>query len=216
MDRLLAAADRGVRIRLLVDDWNITGKDSILAMIDAHPNIEVRVFNPVAGSRSSSLSRPLHYLFGQKGSRTGCTTRHSSSTTPSQSWAVEILATSTSRLSTTSISRILTSWPWADYERGVCGIRRVLEPRTRDSHPGVRVTRSRRRGCRESPDHPRSAQGSPEGDGVRKELRESDLLKRLKPAVFPWFGRRVKSSMIGPEGSTPGCPEPIKQHGDRG
>jgi len=64
VDRMLAAADRGVRIRLLVDDWNITGKDFVLAMIGAHPNIEVRIFNPIAGSRSSSLSRPLHYLFG--------------------------------------------------------------------------------------------------------------------------------------------------------
>ena len=64
VDRLLAAADRGVKIRLLVDDWNIRGKDFVLAMIDAHPNIEVRVFNPVAGSRSSFLSRPLHYVFG--------------------------------------------------------------------------------------------------------------------------------------------------------
>ena len=67
VDRMLAAADRGVRIRLLVDDWNITGKDFVLAMIDAHANIEVRVFNPVAGSRSSSLSRPLHYVFGVEG-----------------------------------------------------------------------------------------------------------------------------------------------------
>ena len=64
VDRMLAAADRGVRIRLLVDDWNIVGKDPVLAMINAHPNIEVRVFNPVAGSRSSFLSRPLHYVFG--------------------------------------------------------------------------------------------------------------------------------------------------------
>ncbi len=64
---MLAAADRGVRIRLLVDDWNIQGKDFNLAMIDTHPNIEVRVFNPVGGSRSSSLSRPLYYLFGAEG-----------------------------------------------------------------------------------------------------------------------------------------------------
>jgi putative cardiolipin synthase len=61
---MLAAADRGVRIRLLVDDWNIQGKDFSLAIIDTHPNIEVRVFNPISGSRSSYLSRPLHYLFG--------------------------------------------------------------------------------------------------------------------------------------------------------
>ena len=53
-----------MRIRLLVDDWNIQSKDFSLAMIDTHPNIEVRVFNPIAGSRSSFLSRPLHYLFG--------------------------------------------------------------------------------------------------------------------------------------------------------
>ncbi|MGZ3535693.1 MAG: hypothetical protein ACXU9K_10760, partial [Thermodesulfobacteriota bacterium] len=32
--------------------------------------------------------------------------------------------------------------------------------------------------------------------------RESDLLKRLEVAAFLWFGRRVKSSMIGLKGST--------------
>jgi putative cardiolipin synthase len=66
VDRLLAAADRGVRIRLLIDDWNIQGKDFILAMIDMHPSIEVRIFNPIGGFRSSYLSRPFHYLFGEK------------------------------------------------------------------------------------------------------------------------------------------------------
>jgi len=65
VDRMLAAADRGVRIRLLVDDWNIRGKDPVLAMINAYPNIEVRVFNPVAGRRSAFLSRPVQYLFGE-------------------------------------------------------------------------------------------------------------------------------------------------------
>ena len=64
VNRMLAAADRGVRVRLLVDDWDITGKDPVLAMIDSHPNIEVRIFNPVAGSRSFSLTRPLQYVFG--------------------------------------------------------------------------------------------------------------------------------------------------------
>jgi cardiolipin synthase C len=64
VDRMLAAADRGVRVRLLVDDWNIVGKDPVLAMIDSYPNIEVRVFNPVAGSRSFSLTRLLHYVLG--------------------------------------------------------------------------------------------------------------------------------------------------------
>jgi cardiolipin synthase C len=40
------AADRGVRVRLLLDDNNTSGLDRILAALDSHPNIEIRVFNP--------------------------------------------------------------------------------------------------------------------------------------------------------------------------
>ncbi len=43
---LCAAADRGVRVRLLLDDNNTSGLDQILAALDSHPNIEVRLFNP--------------------------------------------------------------------------------------------------------------------------------------------------------------------------
>ena len=64
LDRLLAAAARGVRVRLLVDDWNLAGQDQRLAGVGAQPNVEVRVFNPVGGVRWSPLTRPLHYLFG--------------------------------------------------------------------------------------------------------------------------------------------------------
>lgn len=46
--RLLAAAERGVVVRLLLDDINITGKESLFAQLDAHPNIHVRIFNPVS------------------------------------------------------------------------------------------------------------------------------------------------------------------------
>ncbi|MGD8639749.1 MAG: phospholipase D family protein [Gammaproteobacteria bacterium] len=45
---LLEAANRGIRVRLLLDDINMAGKDNILATLDAHPNIEVRLFNPFA------------------------------------------------------------------------------------------------------------------------------------------------------------------------
>ncbi len=48
MDHLVRAADRGVRIRVLVDDINLAGKDTRVAAMDAHPNIEVQVFNPFA------------------------------------------------------------------------------------------------------------------------------------------------------------------------
>ncbi len=45
---LLDAADRGVRVRLLLDDLDTAGKDEMLHLIDAHPNIEIRLFNPFA------------------------------------------------------------------------------------------------------------------------------------------------------------------------
>lgn len=47
-DRLVQAADRGVRVRVLVDDINLAGRDAIVASMDAHPNIEIRIFNPFA------------------------------------------------------------------------------------------------------------------------------------------------------------------------
>jgi putative cardiolipin synthase len=43
---LLKAADRGVRIRVLLDDITTPGYDAGMAAFDAHPNIEIRVFNP--------------------------------------------------------------------------------------------------------------------------------------------------------------------------
>jgi len=46
LEALRAAADRGVRVRLLLDDNGIAGLDEELAALDAHPNIEVRLFNP--------------------------------------------------------------------------------------------------------------------------------------------------------------------------
>lgn len=46
MQALLAAADRGVRIRILVDDINGGRRDSVLATLARHPDIQVRVFNP--------------------------------------------------------------------------------------------------------------------------------------------------------------------------
>lgn len=43
---LRAAAGRGVRVRLLLDDNGIAGMDQLLAALDTHDNIEVRLFNP--------------------------------------------------------------------------------------------------------------------------------------------------------------------------
>ncbi|QYF92727.1 phospholipase D family protein [Massilia sp. PAMC28688] len=48
LDALRAAAGRGVRVRLLLDDNNSASLDPALALLDAHPNAEVRLFNPFA------------------------------------------------------------------------------------------------------------------------------------------------------------------------
>ena len=50
----LEAADRGVKVRLLVDDMDARGKNYQFAALDAHPDIEVRMFNPF-GSRTGAL-----------------------------------------------------------------------------------------------------------------------------------------------------------------
>ena len=47
-EHVIKAADRGVRVRILVDDITLAGRDTGAASLDAHPNIEVRVFNPFA------------------------------------------------------------------------------------------------------------------------------------------------------------------------
>lgn len=56
LDELRAAADRGVRVRLLLDDNGIPGLDEVLAALDAHPQIEVRIFNPFTFRRPKLLS----------------------------------------------------------------------------------------------------------------------------------------------------------------
>lgn len=48
MAEIMAAADRGVRVRVLLDDIHLAGQDGPLSAIDAHPNVEVRLFNPFA------------------------------------------------------------------------------------------------------------------------------------------------------------------------
>jgi putative cardiolipin synthase len=46
--RLLLAADRGVRVRILLDDINVAGRDPLLATLDRHDRIDIRIFNPSA------------------------------------------------------------------------------------------------------------------------------------------------------------------------
>jgi cardiolipin synthase C len=60
---LLHAADRGVRIRILLDDTASDGKDPEIALLSAHPQVQIRVFNPLHLGRSNRLTRTLGRLF---------------------------------------------------------------------------------------------------------------------------------------------------------
>lgn len=46
LEELRAAAERGVRVRLLLDDNGTAGLDDALATLNSHPNVEIRLFNP--------------------------------------------------------------------------------------------------------------------------------------------------------------------------
>jgi putative cardiolipin synthase len=46
LDALRRAADRGVRVRLLLDDNNTSGMDGLLTAVEDHPTMELRLFNP--------------------------------------------------------------------------------------------------------------------------------------------------------------------------
>ncbi len=63
--QLLESADRGVRVRLLLDDLDARAKNDGLAALAAHPNIEVRMFNPLV-TRKGTLSKAGEGAFNFK------------------------------------------------------------------------------------------------------------------------------------------------------
>ena len=68
LQSLMLAADRGVQVRLLIDDQNTSGMDTLLAAVADHPNISLRLFNPYASRKFramdvwdfSRLNRRMH------------------------------------------------------------------------------------------------------------------------------------------------------------
>ncbi|HEX9859065.1 MAG TPA: phospholipase D family protein [Paracoccaceae bacterium] len=60
---LMAAADRGVRVRLLLDDVNVQGFDPAFLALNQHPLIEVRLFNPTR-NRGHPVRRTFEMLLG--------------------------------------------------------------------------------------------------------------------------------------------------------
>ena len=59
---VLRAAERGVRVRILLDDIYHSGRDSAYQTLDSHPNVEVRLFNPM-GNRGSV--KQMNYAVGK-------------------------------------------------------------------------------------------------------------------------------------------------------
>jgi cardiolipin synthase C len=53
----LYAADRGVRVRMLVDDLNLDDNKYLMVALSTHPSIEVRVFNPFGSTHRSIFER---------------------------------------------------------------------------------------------------------------------------------------------------------------
>ena len=70
LDHLFKAAQRGVKIRILLDDFKTTGKDKQLIKVALHPNVELRIFNPnkvrklfryiTLAFNSSTLGKRMH------------------------------------------------------------------------------------------------------------------------------------------------------------
>lgn len=59
LSHLLAAADRGVRVRMLLDDSFTPHQDLLLYTIDSHPNIELRIYNPYRIRSGDVVGRTL-------------------------------------------------------------------------------------------------------------------------------------------------------------
>ena len=64
--KLLEAADRGVRVRLLLDDIFTTVNDDAFVVLNQHPNIELRLFNPVGRGGVYHLNYLGHFKLANR------------------------------------------------------------------------------------------------------------------------------------------------------
>ena len=66
-EMLLRAADRGVTVRVLVDDFLIDAEDKSLALLAAHPNVRIRIYNPKHKVGTSTLARIKNAILDFRG-----------------------------------------------------------------------------------------------------------------------------------------------------
>lgn len=60
---VLRAADRGVRIRVLIDDGETVAGDDQITLLEAHPSVEIRIFNPFVYRGNLKLIRATEFTF---------------------------------------------------------------------------------------------------------------------------------------------------------
>jgi putative cardiolipin synthase len=65
-EALLRAADRGVRVRVLIDDGATTAGDEQLIALDSHASIEIRIFNPFAYRGHATALRAVEFMFNAR------------------------------------------------------------------------------------------------------------------------------------------------------
>ena len=66
IEGLVDAADRGVRVRILLDDSNAVGRDAEIGELTAHPNIELRVFNPFSYRGPLEFMRAAEFVLNER------------------------------------------------------------------------------------------------------------------------------------------------------
>ena len=62
LQRLREAARRGVRVRILLDDFNTVGEDAQVLRLAFEPNVQIRLFNPLPGPRNNLIGRVITSL----------------------------------------------------------------------------------------------------------------------------------------------------------
>jgi cardiolipin synthase C len=65
-EALLRAADRGVRVRVLVDDGATTAGAGGLLALNGHPSIEIRIFNPFVYRGHANALRAVEFMFNAR------------------------------------------------------------------------------------------------------------------------------------------------------
>jgi len=59
MTAVREAGARGVRVRILLDDFHSTGRNAQVMALALEPNVQMRMFNPLSGPRASAMGRVL-------------------------------------------------------------------------------------------------------------------------------------------------------------